>query len=87
MKKIEIYTKSWCGYCRMAKAILENEDLNFVEFDVTSDRDEELKMIERSGKRTVPQIFINDESIGGYTDLAHLSTTINLRDLVNPTDQ
>ena len=71
----------------MAKAILENEDLNFVEFDVTSDRDEELKMIERSGKRTVPQIFINDESIGGYTDLAHLSTTINLRDLVNPTDQ
>ena len=86
MKKIEIYTKSWCGYCRMAKAILEDEKLSFEEIDVTFDRDEESKMIERSGKTSVPQIFINDESIGGYTDLAQLSKTISLRDLVQPAD-
>ena len=86
MNKIEIYTKSWCGYCRMAKAIFENEDLDFVEIEVTSDRDEESKMIDRSGKTSVPQIFINDESIGGYTDLAHLSRTTSLHDLLKPAD-
>ncbi|MFT5133331.1 MAG: GrxC family glutaredoxin [Gammaproteobacteria bacterium] len=87
MTTVEIYTKSWCGFCRMAKAILIDENITFEEIDVTFDNDKELEMIERSGRRTVPQIFINNEPIGGYTDLMQLSSTINLRDLLTGKDE
>jgi alkyl hydroperoxide reductase subunit F len=82
MTTVQIYTKFWCGYCRMAKAIFDKEGIEFEEIDVTLNSDKELEMIERSGRRTVPQIFIKNEPIGGYTELAQLSASVNLSDLV-----
>jgi glutaredoxin len=58
MAKIEIYSKEWCPYCTKAKALLRSKKLEYVEIDVTSDATSELNMIERSQRRTVPQIFI-----------------------------
>jgi glutaredoxin len=66
----------------MAKALLNKEGIEFEEIDVTMDQAKRTEMIERSGRQTVPQIFIKNESIGGYTELAQLSKTVNLNDLV-----
>ncbi|MEW8230793.1 MAG: glutaredoxin 3 [Candidatus Thiodiazotropha endolucinida] len=75
MNKIEIYSKSWCPYCNKAKALLKSKDLDYKEIDTTHDEALERQMVERSHRQTVPQIFINDESIGGYDDLAQINAT------------
>jgi alkyl hydroperoxide reductase subunit F len=75
MANIEVYSKAWCPYCAKAKALLKAKELPFTEIDVTHDRDLQRVMIERSGRRTVPQIFIDGEAIGGYDDLASLNAT------------
>ncbi len=82
MKKIEIYSKDWCPYCSKAKALLKSKGLTYTEIDVTSDTDRETEMIERSGRRTVPQVFIEEQSIGGYDDLAQLNATGELDTLL-----
>ena len=69
MKQIEIYTKDWCGYSARAKATLAAEGLAFSEIDVTDDLAREREMIARSGRTTVPQIFIGGRPIGGSDDL------------------
>ncbi len=79
---VEIYTKNWCGYCRMAMALLDKFDIEYTNIDVTSDPAMEQEMIQRSGRRTVPQVFFNNESIGGFTELANLSAKTDLRELV-----
>lgn len=75
MSNVEIYSKEWCPFCAKAKALLAAKGLEYVEVDVTSDREREQEMVERSQRRTVPQIFIEGESIGGYDDLAQLNAT------------
>jgi alkyl hydroperoxide reductase subunit F len=75
MAKIEIYSKDWCPYCNKAKALLKSKHLSYTEIDVTSNTEREHQMIERSGRRTVPQIFVAGRSIGGYDDLAQLNAT------------
>ena len=70
--KISIYTRSWCGYCAAAKELLASKQAAYDNIDVESDRNQFQAMIDRSGGRTVPQIFINDDCIGGYTELATL---------------
>lgn len=82
MKKVEIYTKNWCGYCRMAKMLLDNNNIAYEEHDVTSDREKESEMRQRSGRQTVPQIFIDNEPIGGCMELAALSQSTNLCELI-----
>lgn len=75
MNKVEIYSKEWCPYCAKAKSLLQSKDVEYMEIDVTNDEQQEAEMIERSQRRTVPQIFIDNESIGGYDDLAQLNAT------------
>ena len=82
MAVVEIYTKTWCAYCRMAKALLSKEGIDFEEIDVTFDIEKEQEMKQRSGRYTVPQIFIGNEAIGGFTELAQLSAKVNLLELV-----
>ena len=72
MKKVTIYTTTYCGYCRAAKQLLENEEVPFTEIDVTDDIEKRKWLEQITGHRTVPQIFIDDQSIGGYTDLSEL---------------
>lgn len=75
MNRIEIYSKDWCPFCAKAKALLKSKDLTFTEIDVTADSVREAEMIERSGRRSVPQIFIDGEPVGGYDDLAALNAS------------
>ena len=72
MADIEIYSKMWCPYCSRAKGLLDSKGLGYREVDVTVDAPREREMVERSGRRTVPQIFIDGSAIGGYDDLARL---------------
>lgn len=72
---IEIYSSEWCPYCIKAKRLLDSKNVEYTIHDVTSDRELKLEMIERSQRRTVPQIFIDGQGIGGYDDLAQLNAT------------
>ena len=70
MNEVLIYTKNWCGYCRAAKQLLEKLGLSYREIDVTTDQAGYAEMVQKAdGRTTVPQIFIDGEGIGGYTDL------------------
>jgi glutaredoxin 3 len=70
MAKVEIYTWNTCPFCRRAKDLLDAKDVDFTEYDITGDDAAREKMVERTrGPRTVPQIFINDNHIGGCDDL------------------
>ena len=72
MPKIVIYTTDYCPFCTRAKALLRSKNVEFEEIDVTRDerlRDEVQRL---SGRRTVPQIFIDGKSVGGFDDLSQL---------------
>ncbi|NOT55034.1 MAG: glutaredoxin 3 [Deltaproteobacteria bacterium] len=75
MPTLEVYSKDWCPYCAKAKALLKSKGLTYQEIDVTSDETLQQQMIARAGRRTVPQIFLDGVSIGGYDDLANLNAT------------
>lgn len=72
MAEIEMYTKSFCGYCFAAKRLLKKKSLAFTEISIDRDSVLREKMIRRSGQFTVPQVFINGQSIGGYTEISAL---------------
>ncbi|MEW6624309.1 MAG: glutaredoxin 3 [Bacillota bacterium] len=75
MADIKIYTTRNCPYCVAAMSFLDSKGLAFKEIDLTNDPDQMEKLKERTGWLTVPQIFIDDELIGGYTDLRKLEST------------
>ncbi|NBD13186.1 MULTISPECIES: glutaredoxin 3 [Corallococcus] len=73
MKPVKIYTTTYCGFCVRAKDLLKRKGVAYEEVDVTGDDDAREKLVEMSnGQRTVPQIFIGDTHVGGYSDLAQL---------------
>lgn len=69
---VRVYSTVVCPYCVRAKALLKDRGVAFQEIDVTNDPDKRAWLVETTGRRTVPQIFINDEAIGGFDDLAAL---------------
>jgi glutaredoxin 3 len=73
MKSVSVYTTTYCGFCVAAKNLLKTKGIPFEEIDVTNDPAARQDIAQRSGKRTVPQIFIGDESIGGFVELKALS--------------
>ena len=75
MNRIEIYTKPTCPYCIAAKSVLIHMGLSFDEYQIDCDPARRAEMIKRSKQFTVPQIFINDQGIGGYDDLVELIET------------
>ena len=66
---IKIYLTGWCPYCQRAKQLLGQKELAFTEIDVENDPALRTEMIEKSGRRTVPQIFIGARHVGGCDDL------------------
>lgn len=72
MPKVVMYTTAICPYCVRAKSLLDRKGSSFEERRIEGDRELMRQMIERSGRRTVPQIFIDDYHVGGYDDLAEL---------------
>lgn len=69
MSPVRIYTSVSCPYCVQAKRLLDRKGVPYEEIDVTGDPDRRAEMIEASGRRTVPQIFIAEQSIGGFDEL------------------
>ena len=70
MSKVEIYTWKTCPFCIRAKALLDQKGVSFTEYDITGDEEAREAMSQKSnGRRTVPQIFVNDQWIGGCDDL------------------
>ncbi len=69
MANIEIYTKTTCPYCHRAKALLTRKHVVFQEIPIDGDADKREEMIKRSGRSTVPQIFIDGQHVGGCDDL------------------
>jgi len=82
MQKVVIYTAVPCGYCRAAKGFFEQQGIPFEEIELTGSRDKRLALAERTGQRTVPQIFVGDTHVGGYTDLVSLASSGQLDDLL-----
>ena len=83
MKDVTIYTTNWCPYCRQAEKFLDGKGVAYKQVDVTEDDAMREKLIELTGQRTVPQIFIGEKSIGGYSDMMALHTKGQLEPLLN----
>jgi len=83
MATVEIYTKSTCGYCMMAKRLLKSKNVSFAETDILQQPDKRPEMIQRAGGRsTVPQVFIDGQHIGGFDDLSGLDMSGKLDPLL-----
>ena len=72
MPEIDIYTQPWCPYCARAVSLLRSKDVPFREIDAPHGSAEREESIRRSGRSTVPQIFIGGRHIGGCDDLVAL---------------
>lgn len=72
MKPVVIYTTPICGFCHAAKRLLDSKGVAYEEIDVLRDSEKKAEMMERSGRRTVPQIFIDNAHVGGCDDLYDL---------------
>ena len=73
MHKVEIYTWQYCPFCIRAKTLLKKKNINFTEYKIDGDDDARTLMTERAnGRRTLPQIFIDNIAIGGCDDLYEL---------------
>ena len=83
MSKIEIYTWQYCPFCIKAKTLLNKKNIKFTEYKIDGDeaaRDE--MSVRANGRRSLPQIFINDEGIGGCDDLYSLEKENKLDNLL-----
>lgn len=84
MAMVEIYTTPICGFCHAAKRLLTSKGVSFVEIDVMADPSRRVEMTQRAnGGRTVPQVFINDDHVGGCDDLYALDRAGKLDPLFN----
>jgi len=79
---VVVYTQAFCGYCAAARKLLKQKGVAFEEIDVTLSAARRREMTDRSGRRTVPQIFIGAEHIGGYDDIAKLEQDGRLDDML-----
>jgi glutaredoxin 3 len=83
MARIEIYTKTFCGYCWRALELLDSKGVAYEEHVIDRGGPKREEMIQRaSGRSTVPQIFIHGRHIGGFTDLLALERAGELDDLI-----
>ena len=83
MKKITIYTGPMCGFCDAAKRLLTRNNASYNEIDISSVAGAMDEMIKKAnGKRTIPQIFFDDQHIGGYDDVRALEKENKLQELL-----
>jgi glutaredoxin 3 len=79
-----MYAKSWCPYCDRARALLTSKGVQFNEIDIEAQPEQREQMIRRSGRDTVPQIFIGERHIGGSDELHELDAAGGLDPLLHP---
>lgn len=71
--RVEMYRTRYCPYCTMAARVLDQRSIPFTEIDVSGDSERRRWLAQVTGQRTVPQIFIDGRSIGGYDELSALA--------------
>ena len=84
MARVKLYTTPSCPFCVRAKRLLEARGIPFEEVDVAGDDALREEIMQRTGRRTVPQIFIDERSIGGFEELAALDVAGELAGLQEP---
>ena len=83
MQRVTVYTTDFCGYCVQAKNLLKKRSIPFEEVNVQNDQDKRAWLVKATGRRTVPQIFIGDDPIGGSDELHALDKSGELAKRVN----
>lgn len=78
MKSVKVYTITPCPYCERAKNLLSSKNIPFEEVNLDGKDDELQALKDKTGLRTVPQIFIGEELIGGFSELASLDDSGDL---------
>jgi glutaredoxin 3 len=78
-----MYATGWCPYCERARSLFERKNIEFEEIDVDARPEARAEMMKRSGRRTVPQIFIGETHVGGSDDLYDLEAAGGLDPLLN----
>jgi len=73
MKHIEVYSGNNCPWCVRAKALLKSKGLDYDEINISSQTERTQEMVQRSGRRSLPQIFIDKAHIGGFDELSQLN--------------
>ena len=83
MQKVVIYTGPMCNYCSAAKHLLDKKQITYTEFNIGTDSSKMQEMQERTkGARTIPQIFVGETYVGGYTELKALEVAGKLNSLL-----
>ncbi|MCG7532677.1 glutaredoxin 3 [Psychrobium sp. MM17-31] len=82
MANVTIYSRSWCSFCKRAKALLDSKEVAYDTIDIEEQPEKRDEMIERTGRTSVPQIFINDQAVGGCDDLFALHASGDLDKLL-----
>lgn len=82
MNQVKILTSPTCSYCHAAKDLLQQQGIAYQEVDVVNDGEQAQRLLAQSGRRTVPQIFIDEKSIGGFSELSKLLSSSEF-DLTN----
>ena len=72
MAQVKMVTSPTCGYCHAAKKLMQQQGIDYQEIDLLKGGKEAQQLLIQSGQRTVPQIFINEKPIGGFTELSQL---------------
>ncbi len=83
MKAVKVYSKNYCPYCDRAKRLLTDKGVAFEEINLEGKQDDMMALIQKTGMRTVPQIFIGDFFVGGYTELKELEDNGDLDKKLN----
>jgi glutaredoxin 3 len=84
MPAVTIYTGSFCGPCIRAKALLERRGIAYTEVSVEDHPGLQRELLARSGRRTLPQVYVDETCVGGTDELAALEASGELMKLVQP---
>jgi glutaredoxin 3 len=82
MATVQMYTTGSCAWCVRAKALLDSKGIEYEETKIQGDPDSRERLRDRTGGWTLPQVLINDEPIGGYTELWRLDRAGRLDELL-----
>ncbi len=85
ISKVQLYGTRFCGYCRAARRLLVNKGVDFQDIAVDGNPELRAEVMQRSGRRTVPQIWIGKTHVGGFDDLLQLEQNKKLDDLLSAT--
>lgn len=82
MAKVVVYSAGYCGFCMRAKQLLERKGVEFTEVMVDRDPEQRAKLMEMTGRRTVPQVYIGATHVGGFDELYELERDGRLDELL-----